>query len=267
MSEVEADREVTVGERLRAAREGQALSLEDVAARTRIPTRHLESLEAGEWDKLPAPTYSLGFAKSYASAIGLDRTQIGDQLREEMGGTRRTSTVHEVYEPADPARVMPKWLVIAAVIGVIAVIAALWLLRERELRGPDEPAAVAAPEAQAGNTAIPPAPAQPAAAQVPGGPVVITAAEPVWLQVYEPGGERLFQGELGAGQTFEVPSTATAPLLRTGKPEALRIAVGGQPAPAVGPAATTVRDVSLLGPDLMRGGAATPPAQPGTTPR
>ena len=78
----------TVGERLRAAREEKKLSLEDIAAQTRIPQRHLESIEDGDWDKLPAPTYTIGFAKSYASAVGLDRTEIGDQLRDEMGGQR-----------------------------------------------------------------------------------------------------------------------------------------------------------------------------------
>lgn len=265
MTEDEAGTEATVGERLRAAREGQGLSLEDIAARTRIPTRHLESLEAGEWDRLPAPTYSIGFAKSYASAVGLDRTEIGEQLRDEMGGTRRASTVHEVYEPADPARVMPKWLVLVAVLAIVAVVAALWFMRQRELTGPDEAvAAVEQPATSATPAAATPA-AQPAAA--PSGPVVLTANEPVWIQVTERGGARLFEGELRAGQSYQVPADARAPLLRTGKPEALRIAVGTADAPAVGPAATTVRDVSLLGPDLMRGPAATPPGSPAPTAR
>jgi cytoskeleton protein RodZ len=35
----------TVGERLRAAREEKGLSLDDIAAQTRIPRRHLESIE------------------------------------------------------------------------------------------------------------------------------------------------------------------------------------------------------------------------------
>ena len=94
----------TVGERLRAAREEKGLSLEDIAAQTRIPQRHLESIEVADWDKLPAPTYTTGFAKSYASAVGLDRTEIGDQLRAEMGGQRMANTPAEVFEPADPAR-------------------------------------------------------------------------------------------------------------------------------------------------------------------
>jgi hypothetical protein len=149
---------------------------------------------------------------------------------------------------------MPKGLVIVAVLGVLAVVAALLFLRQRELDGEDPPAAEApAAAVQPGATAT----ATPAAAS---GPVVITANEPTWIQVSERGGASLFQGELAAGQSYEVPSTATAPVLKTGRPESIRIAVGTADAPAVGPAATTVRDVSLLAADLMRGGAATPPS-------
>ena len=129
----------------------------------------------------------------------------------------------------------------------------------RSLRSP------AAVEANAPAAAAPAA--APAPAVVATGPVVLTANEPVWLQVYERGGPTLYQGELAAGQSYQVPATATAPLLRTGKPEALRIAVGTADAPAVGPAATTVRDVSLLGPDLMRGPAATTPGAAAPAPR
>jgi hypothetical protein len=92
--------------------------------------------------------------------------------------------------------------------------------------------------------------------------VVITANEAAWIQVSERGGKSLFQGELAAGQSFEVPATATAPVLRTGRPQSIRIAVGTADAPPVGAADTTVSNVSLLAADLMRGPAATPSAQP-----
>src|SRR3954447_17235737 len=108
---VEAD-VPSVGERLRAAREEKGLSLEDIAAQTRIPRRHLESIENADWEKLPAPTYTIGFARSYATSVGLDRVDIADQLRAEMGGSRPPTMLSpEVFEPADPARTMPKSLV------------------------------------------------------------------------------------------------------------------------------------------------------------
>ena len=43
----------SVGQQLRAAREAKGLTIEDVASSTRIPTRHLQSLEDSEWHKLP----------------------------------------------------------------------------------------------------------------------------------------------------------------------------------------------------------------------
>jgi hypothetical protein len=93
--------------------------------------------------------------------------------------------------------------------------------------------------------------------------VVITANEQVWLSVKD-GGTSLKEGIMEAGQSFEVPASAQAPVLTTGKPEAIRISVGTADAPPVGPAATTVRNVSLRGPDLMRAPAAgTAPAPAG----
>ena len=244
----------SVGERLRAAREEKKLSLEDIAAQTRIPRRHLESIESADWEHLPAPTYTIGFARSYASVVGLDRAEVADQLRAEMGG-QRTTTASEVFEPADPARTMPKSLVIGAVVAVILLIVLMSWLNRRSLEQPDETtntAPVAA--APAPSTAAPP----PAA--VAQGPVVLTATDAVWLAVKD-GGNVLKEGIMQPGESFPVPATATAPMLTTAKSEALRINVGTEVAPPIGPPATKVT-VSLRPADLMKAGqpAAAPPA-------
>jgi cytoskeletal protein RodZ len=261
---VEADAP-TAGQRLRAAREEKGLSLEDVAAQTRIPRRHLESLENAEWDSLPAPTYTTGFAKSYATVVGLDRTEIGDQLRAEMGGQRFASDTQQVFEAADPARTMPKWLVLGAIGAVIVLIAVMSWLNSRALEQPEPtsnaPAAQTAPAPAPATTPAPqPAASPPAQAQ---GLVVLTATAPAWIQVTDQG-KSLFQGELQPGQTYNVPPTAVAPELKAGKPEALRINVGATVAPSVGPPGKVASHVSLKPADLLRGPApvAAPPSGP-----
>ena len=238
----------TVGERLRAAREAKKLSLEDIAAQTRIPQRHLESIETASWENLPAPTYTIGFAKSYASAVGLDRTDIGDQLREEMGGQRFTSSQAEVIEAADPARTMPKWLVLGAIAAVILIVVMMSWLDRRKLEPtatPQEASAPATPPPAAPQQAPPPAaaPAQ--------GPVTLTATGPAWVRVTD-GGKTLYEATMQPGQTYQVPPTATAPMLRVGAPEAVRINVGNAVAPPVGPAGQVTSNVSLKAADLMR---------------
>ncbi len=258
----------SVGERLKAAREKKKLSLEDIADQTRIPLRHLQNLEAGDWSNLPAPTYTIGFAKSYASAVDLDRTEIGEDLRAEMGGQRFETGSPEVFEPADPARTMPKWLVLSAIGAIALLIIVMTWLNNRSL----EPEVVEEPAAEVTATApaTQPAPGAAQPAQPPAGPatgpVVLTATEPAWIQVTD-GGRTLFSGELAAGQSFTVPQNATAPLLKAGKPEALRVTVGTATTPPIGPAGRVASDVSLAPADLMRGGATpstpAPSAPPG----
>ncbi|GAA4713347.1 DUF4115 domain-containing protein [Sphingomonas lutea] len=252
---------LTVGQRLRVAREEKKLSLEDIASQTRIPRRHLESLEQSAWDQLPAPTYTIGFARSYASAVGLDRAEIAEDLRGELGGQRTPAMAPaEVFEPADPARTMPKWLVLGAIVAVIAIVLLMSWLNERSLTAGEDPAASAPVAAATAPPAAPaPSPAQPQAAQ---GPVVLTANAPAWIQITD-NGRTLFSGELAAGQRYEVPATATAPLLKAGKPEALQITVGGQPAPQVGPPGRVASNVSLAPADLMRGPSPATTATPG----
>lgn len=259
MDETVEETTVTVGQRLREAREAKKLSVEEIAASTRIPTRHLMALESSEWDKLPAATYSIGFAKNYAGAVGLDRTEIGDALREEMGGSRPVYGQPEVFEAADPARTMPKGLVIGALLLLALVVAGLMWARGRSLEAdPVETANVSEPVANA--IAPPPAP-------VTAGPVVITATDRVWVDIRD-GQAILKQGELAAGERYEVPATAVAPTVTTGKPESLTITVGTQAAAAIGPAGQRASNVSLKGEDLLKAPAATAalPPQPPTIP-
>lgn len=266
MDETELPATSPVGERLREAREAKGLSLEDVASETRIPRRHLESLETGDWSKLPAPTYTIGFAKSYAGAIGLDRNEIGDELRAEMGGYRPETATQETFEPADPARTMPRSLVLGAVVAVIVLFLIFSWLHSRSLSSPEQPSAATAPATAPQAQPVQAPPAAPPAAAAAQGPVVLTATAPAWVRVSDQG-KTLFEGMMQPGQTYQVPQTATAPMLRAGAPEALRITVGTAVAPPVGPAGKVVSNVSLLGPDLMKGPAAAPTAaSPAPTP-
>jgi cytoskeleton protein RodZ len=255
MDELDETVAPTTGERLRAAREEKGLSLEEVASQTRIPRRHLESLELADWERLPAPTYTIGFAKSYASAVGLDRNEIGEQLRSEIGGAGATTTQAEVFEPADPARTMPRSLVLAAIVAVIIVVLVMTWLSNRSL---DQGSESSAQTASAPATEAPAQPQSPAASNaapqpVATGPVVLTATAPAWFRVTDQG-KKLFEGMLQPGQTYQVPQTATAPLLRVGAPEALRINVGSAVAPQVGPPGQVTSNVSLKPADLMKSG-------------
>ena len=271
MIEVEEDSFAAdpIGSRLKAARERLSISLDEIAAKTRVPVRHLEHIENGEWDSLPAATYSVGFARAYANAVGLDGSEIGAELRALLG--RPASTTNpSLYEPTDPGRVPPRSIAIAA--AVIALLLAVSYLvwrsgavddtavDENQIAGIEAPAAPAAPTPAGGPTAAPGVAAGPASASARG-PVVLTATADVWLRIYEGnGGPKLFENTLKAGERYVVPATAKAPQILTGRPNALQVAVGSTVIPALGAAEKTIADVSLLPADLVARAAPAPPA-------
>lgn len=250
----------SIGGRLRAAREARGLSLQDVANQSRIPLRHLQNIELEEWDELPAVTYCVGFARAYANAVGLDGAEIGREVRESLGGPRSRTPAVDYFQPADPARVPPRPLaIIAAVIAIALVVGyAIWRSQLGDVEAPAPPAP--APEASA------PAAPQPAPppAVVAGQAVSLTATGEVWLRITDgPGGTALFQNTLTPGQTFAVPATAQRPLLRTGRPNLLRVTIGGVDRGALDSVERTVTDVSLRAEDLAARAPAPPlPAPP-----
>lgn len=255
-----------VGERLRAAREAKAMSLDDVATLTRVPTRHLQHIENGEWDSLPAITYSVGFARAYANAVGLDGREIGTELRNQLGAPQ-SSAATAPYEPADPARVPPRSLAVIAAVIAVLLVGAYLVWRGSAVSDGDPQAEAAAVENPivAQPKAVPAPGAAPAgAAPAPvnaAGPVVLTAADDVWLRVSD-GGATLVQKTLKAGESYQVPPTAQKPTLRVGRPDALRVAVGQTAIPQVGPSGQPIGNVSLLAADLAARLQAPPVAQP-----
>lgn len=59
------------GQFLFAARRRSGLSLEDIAASTKVPLHRLQALEQGDIDQLPAGVYRRAWVRSYATAVGL----------------------------------------------------------------------------------------------------------------------------------------------------------------------------------------------------
>lgn len=62
----------TIGNKLKAAREKQKMSLADVAQAVRIKTDFIAAIEKNEFYKLIAPVYARGFIKLYAKCVQLD---------------------------------------------------------------------------------------------------------------------------------------------------------------------------------------------------
>lgn len=66
---------LTLGEKLRQAREERGITLSEVAEQTRISSLYLESIENDDYRILPGGIFNKGFVKSYAKYVGVDEQE------------------------------------------------------------------------------------------------------------------------------------------------------------------------------------------------
>ena len=70
------------GERLRREREMRDISLDEIAATTKIGTRLLRALEDEQFDLLPGGIFNKGYVRAYAKYVGLDEEKaVADYLQ------------------------------------------------------------------------------------------------------------------------------------------------------------------------------------------
>lgn len=238
------------GDRLRAAREAAGLSIADIGARTRIPLRHLEAIEASNYAELPSPTYATGFAKAYARAVGLDEVAVAGEVRADVQRTGRRVPEYEPYEMADPARVPSRGVAIVG-LGIalaVLILAGLYFgtdLMRGSMGGGGGGTTADAPPASV-VARVPPA-AAPSPAAPTGGQVRLAATDEVWLRVYDADNKTLYLGTMKPGETFDVPATANNPQINVGRPDKLTVTLNGSAVPPLGTGERPIKDVPVSG--------------------
>ena len=83
MAQIEKD---GVGPFLRSAREKKGVPLRSISEHTRIRTYYLESIENGDFDKLPTGPVGLGFVRAFADAVGVDCRAVTASYKRETAG-------------------------------------------------------------------------------------------------------------------------------------------------------------------------------------
>ena len=257
-----------VGARLRAAREARRIELTSIASETRIPLRHLEVIEAGDFAALPSRTYAIGFSRTFAKSVGLDPETITEAVRIELAdGNARRSAVGSGMEPGDPAKLPSAGLAWFGAFAALILAVGLIAYFSTRFGAGVGPAPLAEPSTPAASVA-----AAPVATAVPatGAPVVFTAIADVWVRIYEEGGERLIEKQMKKDESFTLPADAADPRINIGRPDLIAITIGGKPVPALLDKPATLSGVPVsaaallaraqAAPTAVASGAATTPA-------
>lgn len=90
-----------VGEVLQAERQAQDVSLESLAAQTRIKVSLLEALEDNRFEELPAAVFVKGYIRAYARVLGFDEKPVIALLRRDFKESARGQLIpREFLKPS-----------------------------------------------------------------------------------------------------------------------------------------------------------------------
>ncbi|WP_197325969.1 RodZ domain-containing protein [Ralstonia solanacearum] len=190
-----------IAERLRVGREGQRLTVEDLATRLKVAPAKLLAVESGDISVLPDMTFAKGLIRTYARVLQVDvddqlarlneRAQVANIGLRPEGGLGKSFT----DKPSFAARRNGSRWLIGVLVAVVVIGGALagmdrlkqWLASHvpEAAQTPAEPAAKAAPKAEPGPAAagvdVSSAPAvttRPAEAPAASMPTPLTPAAP-----------------------------------------------------------------------------------------
>lgn len=257
----------TVGQQLQAARTAKGLSLQDVATQTKVPIRHLQSIEKDQFGDLPGRTYAIGFAKAYARVVELSDARVAADMRSALdasAGEARRSGEPVSYAKDDGGKVPSfRTALLAALLGVGILAAGFGIWRAYFFPGADIAVEdIAGEEAQQASAT--PTPAESATSDAR--QVVFTATvDNVWVKFYDGNGDQLFQKQMALGEQYVVPSNADNPQITTGRPDAFTITVDGKPVPPLATSVQTIQDVPVSAAALLARAEARRPAPSATT--
>jgi cytoskeleton protein RodZ len=131
------------GDELRWERERQKISIEKICEETKVSSRHLLALEAGEYQLLPGGVFRKGIVRSYLAALGLEEMpwierfeaslrESGADHTEPTDWTEFAENVRRNRVGSDSAAGM-RWLGVAAML--VSVAALGWSVWKFALHG------------------------------------------------------------------------------------------------------------------------------------
>jgi cytoskeleton protein RodZ len=227
----------SIGNELRTERLRRGLTLERVAAETKIDLCYLEAMEDNRFDDLNLGSFfRRSFLRQYARILEIDENHLLSCLKEQF------ETLGDSLpppKPRSPLRVPP---MIPHLLLAIAALASFYMF-DQNRRRLDNPPALSKPKSavlppkvlsdhsgvasRAAESDVQPQQANPALVHVS-----ITATEPVWLSVSSDG-ITAYKGTMETQQIKTFDSSAKLTVL-AGNAEGLAVALNGKPVGRVG---------------------------------
>jgi cytoskeleton protein RodZ len=228
---------MTVGSYLREAREAAGYSVEDIAARTRIPSTIIKDIESENFQSSGGNAYARGHIRTIAKVIDADLDRLIAAFEETTAESNRPMIELLEENSATVLRnrkkvnfnASPKVIGVAAsIIAGVAIIIPTGLALSSTLTHKSTPMKSAPAIAPASKSHVNPVAPKSSIATAASERVVVTASHGTsWLYVGDSSGTQIFSGMLsnGASQSFD-PTNGL--FMKIGNAGAVTVSVNGK---------------------------------------
>ncbi|MCG8456089.1 MAG: DUF4115 domain-containing protein [Holophagales bacterium] len=133
---------------LRSQRELREIELREISESSKISLRYLEAMENGDFHLLPAPVFTKGFLRQYASYVGLDPEEVVSFYLAARQALDDEAEDHSQLEVSAPPRSGPQaWhFVLFAAILAAVILGILWGLSHWRQDEPEDGVPISAGE-------------------------------------------------------------------------------------------------------------------------
>ena len=83
-----------------AVRKNSGLTLQQISERTKITVRNLESIEDGNFSRLPGGIYATSYIRQYARSIGFDEFELLSEYHRVTGAPQTLPQLEKVQNPS-----------------------------------------------------------------------------------------------------------------------------------------------------------------------
>jgi cytoskeletal protein RodZ len=226
------------GGKLRKAREERGVSLQQIAARTKIPVAALIALERNDVSRLPGGIFSRAFVKSYALEVGLDPDatvrEFLDRFHPEPVAPEPAPGEVEVpeEESAFESRKQMASVLLKIVVASIMLVAAILYFTLRTRSGSAAPSSAPAPDPEPAASAAAAIPPATQASEERALTIEISPTAACWVSVTVDG-KRMFQRVMQPGQR-EILRILDAAVIDVGDAGAFAFWINGRPGRPLG---------------------------------
>jgi cytoskeletal protein RodZ len=254
----------TLGQELKKERESRSISLDEMAASTKIVARYLRALEEDRFDIMPGGFFIKGIIRTYAGYVGLDADGLlakyqAAGLFEEPARTRDYAPA-DVPDAARRNRLLAWILIGAGILLLLVVLTLVWRSRRHRTVVPAPPAQTALPQARpaavpASRTPREDSPSTPPARQAAAEPAPtreewkgltmdISFQEDTWIQVNTDGAPKIV-GLFPAGGKARAQAEKEILITVLGNAGGLTFTLNGQPGKVLGHSGEVLNNVRI----------------------